>query len=239
MRFIWHEPKRQANLKKHDMDFADAERVFAGPTFTFEDNREDYGKQRWVTLGLLSAKVVVIVHTETEEEIRVISMREADIFWSPAYSGCTAGRRQREETTMWLSMVVCIITLTLGLFLAPSPSYAQAVAKTPRIGILTIASDPHSGFEGFRQGLRDLGYVEGQSITLEYRFAEGRFERLPALAAELVRLKVDVSSRTAGKRLRRHSMPPGQSPSSFRPFPTQWARGSSPAWHSRGGTPRS
>lgn len=78
MRFLWHEPKRQANLKKHGMDFADAERVFAGPTFTFEDGREDYSEQRWVTLGLLGAKAVVIVHIETEEEIRVISMREAD-----------------------------------------------------------------------------------------------------------------------------------------------------------------
>ena len=78
MQFIWHEPKRQVNLKKHGMDFADAERVFSGPTFTFEDDREDYGEQRWVTLGLLGAKVVVIVHTETAEEIRVISMREAD-----------------------------------------------------------------------------------------------------------------------------------------------------------------
>ena len=78
MQFIWHEPKRQANLKKHGMDFADAERVFSGPTFTFEDDREDYGEQRWVTLGLLGAKVVVVVHTETAEEIRVISMREAD-----------------------------------------------------------------------------------------------------------------------------------------------------------------
>jgi uncharacterized protein len=78
MRFLWHEPKRQASLKKHEMDFADAERVFSGPTFTFEDDREDYGEQRWVTLGLLGAKVVVIVHTETAEEIRIISMREAD-----------------------------------------------------------------------------------------------------------------------------------------------------------------
>ena len=78
MRFIWHEPKRQANLKKHGVDFADAERVFTGPTFTFEDIREDYGEQRWVTLGLLGVKVMVIVHTEAEEEIRVISMREAD-----------------------------------------------------------------------------------------------------------------------------------------------------------------
>jgi uncharacterized protein len=78
MRFIWHEPKRQENLTKHDLDFAEAEQVFAGPTFTFEDDRADYREQRWVTLGLLSATVVVIVHTETEEEIRVISMREAD-----------------------------------------------------------------------------------------------------------------------------------------------------------------
>ena len=77
MRFIWHEPKRQANLKKHGVDFIDSERVFAGPTFTFEDDREDYGEQRWVTLGLLGMKVIVIVHTETEDEIRVISMREA------------------------------------------------------------------------------------------------------------------------------------------------------------------
>jgi hypothetical protein len=78
MRFIWDEPKRQANLSKHGVDFTDAERVFAGPTFTFEDDREDYGEQRWVTLGLLGVQVVVIVHTETDEDIRVISMREAD-----------------------------------------------------------------------------------------------------------------------------------------------------------------
>jgi len=78
MNFIWHETKRQANLKKHGVDFAAAERVFAGPTFTFEDERESYGERRWVTLGLSGTKVVVIVHTETEDEIRVISMREGD-----------------------------------------------------------------------------------------------------------------------------------------------------------------
>ena len=78
MRFTWHEPKRRANLKKHGLDFALARRVFAGSTFTFEDDREDYGEQRWVTLGLLDTKVVVIVHTETADEIRIISMREAD-----------------------------------------------------------------------------------------------------------------------------------------------------------------
>ena len=69
---------------------------------------------------------------------------------------------------------------------------AQVGAQTPRIGMLTDAVESHSGFEAFRQGLRDLGYVEGQSIALESRFTDGRPERLPALAAELVRLKVDV-----------------------------------------------
>ncbi|MFH0343106.1 MAG: BrnT family toxin [Chromatiales bacterium] len=78
MQFTWHELKRQANLKKHGTDFADAAQVFAGPTFTFEDDREDYGEQRWVTFGLLGEKVVVIVHTETKDEIHVLSMREAD-----------------------------------------------------------------------------------------------------------------------------------------------------------------
>jgi len=77
MKFIWHEPKRQSNLKKHGIDFVEAERVFNGSTFTFEDNRDNYGEQRWVTLGLIGMRVVVIVHTETKDEIRIISMREA------------------------------------------------------------------------------------------------------------------------------------------------------------------
>ena len=78
MLYSWHELKRQINLKNRELDFAEAERVFAGPTFSFEDDREDYGEQRWVTLGLLGDKVVVIVHTETEKEIRIISMRKAN-----------------------------------------------------------------------------------------------------------------------------------------------------------------
>lgn len=78
MKFIWHEPKRQSNLKKHGIDFANAESIFAGPTFTFEDDREVYGERRWVTIGLLEMKVVVIVHTETNDEIRIISLREAN-----------------------------------------------------------------------------------------------------------------------------------------------------------------
>ena len=78
MRFTWFETKRLATLQRRGLDFADAEQVFAGPTFTFEDDREDYGEERWVTFGLLRGQVVVIVHTETEDEIRVISMRAAE-----------------------------------------------------------------------------------------------------------------------------------------------------------------
>jgi putative tryptophan/tyrosine transport system substrate-binding protein len=70
---------------------------------------------------------------------------------------------------------------------------AQQVAKVTRIGYLAgyLAGSPHLA-EAFRQGLRDLGYVEGSNLVIEYRDAEGKFERLPALAAELVALKVDV-----------------------------------------------
>ena len=58
--------------------------------------------------------------------------------------------------------VISLITLVLGLFLTPCPSQAQSVAKTPRIGILTLAFAPNHALEAFRQGLRDLGYMEGK-----------------------------------------------------------------------------
>jgi len=78
MDIVWHEPKRQSNLVKHGLDFADAAQVFAGPTLTTEDASFDYGEQRFNTLGLMGVKVVCICHTETDDEIRVISMREAE-----------------------------------------------------------------------------------------------------------------------------------------------------------------
>ena len=78
MRFTWHEAKRRANLAKHGLDFADAPMVFAGPMVLFEDQREDYGEQRMIGIGLLDFLVVLIVHVESDEEIRIISMRKAD-----------------------------------------------------------------------------------------------------------------------------------------------------------------
>jgi uncharacterized DUF497 family protein len=77
MRFVWDERKRQANLKTPKFDFLDAPIVFEGPTVTYEDDRFRYNEQRFVTLGLLNGIVVSIVHTETTETIRVISIRKA------------------------------------------------------------------------------------------------------------------------------------------------------------------
>ncbi len=79
------------------------------------------------------------------------------------------------------------------LLALPLPAGAQQAGKVYRVGFLWDSPDvwPHA-LEGFRQGLRDLGWVEGQNIVVEYRWAEGRFDRLPGLAEELVRLKVDV-----------------------------------------------
>ena len=80
------------------------------------------------------------------------------------------------------------------LLAAPLAAEAQPVGTTYRIGFLGGASAPGYGalVEELRLGLRDHGYVEGKNITIEYRWAEGKYDRLPALAAELVRLKVDV-----------------------------------------------
>jgi hypothetical protein len=73
----WDEPKRRANLRKHGFDFVDAEKVFDGVTYTYEDDRLAYGEQRFVTLGLLREVVVSVVHTEDGDDIHIISLRKA------------------------------------------------------------------------------------------------------------------------------------------------------------------
>ena len=85
------------------------------------------------------------------------------------------------------------LTLSAVLFALCSSVEAQQATKVPRIGFLSASSpSASSSIAAFRQGLRELGYEEGKNIAIEYRYAEGRMERLPDLAAELVRLKVDV-----------------------------------------------
>jgi len=93
-----------------------------------------------------------------------------------------------------MPMILFLTLLSIVFPIDSQPLWAQQRAKIPRIGYLTASS--HSAqsapIEAFRQGLRDLGYVEGENILLELRHAEGKLDRLPSLAADLVRLKVDI-----------------------------------------------
>ena len=91
---------------------------------------------------------------------------------------------------MWYSTVGSIAALILSLLVVPLATAAQPAGKVWRIGYLTSTSGRSP--ETFRQGLRDFGYMEGQNILIEHRAGKGVFESLPGLAAELVRLPVDV-----------------------------------------------
>src|SRR5215475_15410410 len=91
-------------------------------------------------------------------------------------------------------LTLCAMLLALSTF-----AEAQQPTKVPRIGYLSRDLHPADSrapaprnLEAFRQGLRELGYIEGKNIIIEYRYSDGRNERMPALAEELVRLKVDI-----------------------------------------------
>ena len=100
---------------------------------------------------------------------------------------------------MWYSAVGVIVTLTLGMLAAPLAVQAQPQpGKIARIGYVTLRSGPSFLEEAFRQGLRDLGYVEGHNIAIEYRWADWQLDRVSELAAELVRLNVAVIVSTGG-----------------------------------------
>ena len=103
-----------------------------------------------------------------------------------------AGGRQAERSRSLRSLGV--VTLALSLLVVPLASHAQRPANVPRIGILMSATPALSQhfLTAFQDGLREKGWVEGQNILLEPRWAEGRMERFPALTAELVQLKVDL-----------------------------------------------
>lgn len=93
------------------------------------------------------------------------------------------------------SILIAVVLLAVGVI-----ADAQQPAKIPRIGYIsgTSRSVELARIEAFRQGLRELGYVEGKNISIEYRFAEGKPDRLTEIAAELVRLKVDIIVTTGG-----------------------------------------
>ena len=92
-----------------------------------------------------------------------------------------------DETTFSMLLIVAVAVVA-------ATAQAQQTTKIPRIGYLATAS--LSAFatrtEAFRQGLRELGYIEGKNILIEYRYADGKTDRVPALADELVRIKVDI-----------------------------------------------
>jgi putative ABC transport system substrate-binding protein len=89
---------------------------------------------------------------------------------------------------------IFVLALALGLFAAPCAADAQPAGKVYRIGILEAipAARNAANLDALRQGLRELGYVEGRNLLIEYRSTDGRAERFPDLASELVRLKVDL-----------------------------------------------
>jgi putative tryptophan/tyrosine transport system substrate-binding protein len=100
-------------------------------------------------------------------------------------------RKSAIQNPKWVGLAL-VIALTFAL--GGAVAEAQQPARIPRIGILipTSESNLSARVEAFRQRLRELGYVEGKNIFIEYRYADGKLERLPDLADELVRLKVDV-----------------------------------------------
>ena len=85
MEYQWDQAKRLTNLRKHGIDFADVPAVFDGDILTVEDERLDYGEQRFVTFGLLKGRVIAVVHTEREDHTRIISARKATKYEQRTY----------------------------------------------------------------------------------------------------------------------------------------------------------
>ncbi len=91
-----------------------------------------------------------------------------------------------------MRLIELAVVLTVSFTLVSLDAEGQQPVKMPRIGVLSIGGGPQTVVDSFFQGLRDLGWVEGQNLIVERRIAEGLEVRLPALAAELIHLKVHV-----------------------------------------------
>jgi putative ABC transport system substrate-binding protein len=130
--------------------------------------------------------------------------------------------------------------LTLGMMAAPLAGEAQQPANVPRVGYLSMLSRSVPTFaplrDAFLQGLREHGYTEGRTVIFEHRFAEGKPERLPELAAELVRLKVKLIFTESTPAARAAMSATTTSPLSLTPLPIRWGKGSSPPWRGRAAT---
>src|ERR1044071_8101541 len=108
-----------------------------------------------------------------------------------ALNPCSYNPKSKIKNLKWVGLVTLVVTIAI------CQAGAQAQSKIPRIGILFIGGRDQPHLEEFKQGLRELGYREGKNILLEYRYAEGNYDRLPELAREFVREKVDVIVTTA------------------------------------------
>src|SRR6266849_10024267 len=94
---------------------------------------------------------------------------------------------------MMILRAALTVVLALGLLAAPLAAKAQQAGRVWRIGVLELRSRAlNANFDAFRQGMKEFGYVEGQNFVIEYRSADGRSERFPDLANELVHSKVDL-----------------------------------------------
>src|SRR5262249_26214016 len=107
---------------------------------------------------------------------------------------CRVSRDERMERKKHVKRTITVLTFSSMLLALCLPAAAQRPTKVTRLGYLsnTDAATDSARAEGIRLALRDLGYIEGQNIATEYRYAEGRPDRAPEHAAELVRLKVDI-----------------------------------------------
>ena len=85
MQYEWDEQKRLSNARKHGIDFQDAVTIFVGDTVLMEDDRFDYGERRFVSLGLLQGRVIVVVHTAQDQVTRIISARKATRYEQSIY----------------------------------------------------------------------------------------------------------------------------------------------------------
>jgi len=111
-------------------------------------------------------------------------------FWNRFLDSSSDNRKSKIQNLKWAGLFAIVVALTV----CGARAEAQQPKKVPRIGYLDAVSLSASAgrIEAFRQGLRELGYIEGKNIVIEYRFAEGKLDQVPRNAAELVGLKVDV-----------------------------------------------
>src|SRR3989454_421919 len=101
----------------------------------------------------------------------------------------SAGRRHNPVSDRRRTLLRAVLG---AVALAPLVSWAQEQSKVWRIGFLAADASSTRVYDGFQQGMRELGYIQGKNCSITWRFADGRYERLPSLAAELVRLNVDI-----------------------------------------------